>query len=93
MVLTKGPSTLLTVVKGGATDERNYVKKAINWALRNIGKRNSHLNRIAIEAAQEIQQIDSRAARWIAANAIKVSILHEFYLLCLQDKPLTSLAV
>ena len=62
---------LLTVVKGGATDERNYVKKAVNWALRNIGKRNPHLNRVAIEAAKEIQQIDSRAARWIATNAIK----------------------
>jgi 3-methyladenine DNA glycosylase AlkD len=62
---------LLPVVKGGATDERNYVKKAVNWALRNMGKRNPHLNRVAIEAAKEIQQIDSRAARWIAANAIR----------------------
>ena len=46
-------------------------KKAVNWALRNIGKRNPHLNRVAIEAANEIQQIDYRAARWIAANAIR----------------------
>ena len=62
---------LLPVVKSGATDERNYVKKAVKWALRNIGKRNHHLNRVAIEAAKEIRQIDSRTARWIASNAIK----------------------
>jgi 3-methyladenine DNA glycosylase AlkD len=62
---------LLPVVKGEATDERNYVKKAVNWALRNIGKRNPRLNRAAIETANEIRQIDSRAARWIATNAIK----------------------
>ena len=62
---------LLPVVKRGATDERNYVKKAVNWALRNIGKRNPRLNRIAIETAKEIRQIDSRAARWIASDAIR----------------------
>jgi 3-methyladenine DNA glycosylase AlkD len=62
---------LLPVIERGATDERNYVKKAVNWALRNIGKRNPFLNKVAIETAREILQIDSKAARWIAANALK----------------------
>jgi len=54
-----------------ATDERNYVKKAVNWALRNIGKRNRHLNTRAIEIARKIEQIDSKVARWIANDALK----------------------
>lgn len=55
----------------GATDERNFVKKAVNWALRQMGKRNANLNRLAIETAREIQRIDSRAARWIASDALR----------------------
>ena len=47
------------------------VKKAVNWALRHIGKRNAHLNRAALAAAQHIRQMDSRAARWIASDAIR----------------------
>lgn len=62
---------LLPVIKEEATDRRNFVKKAVNWALRNIGKRNPNLNKVAIEAAKEIQQTDSGPARWIAANAIR----------------------
>ncbi|HXZ95076.1 MAG TPA: DNA alkylation repair protein [Dehalococcoidia bacterium] len=62
---------LLPVIIRGATDERNFVKKAVNWALRNIGKRNLNLNRAAINAAREIQHLDSKAARWIAADAIR----------------------
>ena len=62
---------LFSIIKRGATDERNFVKKAVNWALRNIGKRNLHLNKAAIKTAKEIQQIDSKAARWIASNAIR----------------------
>jgi len=62
---------LLLVIVRGATDERNFVKKAVNWALRNIGKRNLNLNKAAINAAKEIQQIDSKAARWIASDAIR----------------------
>ncbi len=62
---------LLPVIMRGATDERNFVKKAVNWALRNIGKRNLNLNRAAINAAKEIQRLDSKAARWIAADAIR----------------------
>jgi 3-methyladenine DNA glycosylase AlkD len=62
---------LLLVIKRGATDERNFVKKAVNWALRTIGKRNARLNQAAIQVAREIQQLDSKAARWIAADALR----------------------
>lgn len=54
-----------------SVDGRNYVKKAVNWALRQIGKRNIHLNKLAIEIAKNIQKIDSKAARWIAADALR----------------------
>ena len=62
---------LLPVIIRGATDERNFVKKAVNWALRNIGKRNLNLNKAAINAAKEIKQLDSKVARWIASDAIR----------------------
>jgi len=62
---------LLPVIKREATDARNFVKKAVNWALRHIGKRNANLNQVAIKAAGEIREIDSKAARWIASDAIK----------------------
>ncbi len=55
----------------GATDERNFVKKAVNWALRQIGKRSRALNTRAIQTAEAMQQIDSKAARWIAADALR----------------------
>ena len=61
----------LPLITRGATDERNFVKKAVNWALRNIGKRNPRLNKAAIRTAREIQRLDSKAARWIAADAIR----------------------
>lgn len=60
-----------TIIKRESTDERNFVKKAVNWALRNIGKRNFNLNRKAIEIAKEIQQMDSRSAKWVASDAIR----------------------
>ena len=50
-------------------DERNYVKKAINWALRQIGKRSLSLNKEAIEVCNQIAKIDSPSAQWIASNA------------------------
>jgi len=62
---------VLPIIKRGATDERNFVRKAVNWALRNIGKRNANLNRAAIETARDILLMDSRAARWIAADALR----------------------
>jgi 3-methyladenine DNA glycosylase AlkD len=62
---------LLPVIRRGATDDRNYVKKAVSWALRHIGKRNLSLNAAAISEAKEIRQIDSKAARWVASDAIR----------------------
>ena len=61
----------LQMIKMGSTDNRNFVKKAVNWALRQIGKRNLNLNKKAIETANEIQQIDSKSARWIATDTIR----------------------
>jgi len=61
----------LLLIKRGATDERNFVKKSVNWALRQIGKRNANLNKMAIKTAEEIQKIDSKSARWIAADALR----------------------
>ncbi len=58
-------------IKQGATDNRNFVKKAVNWALRQTGKRNLYLNTKAIELGQEILNIDSKSARWIAADALR----------------------
>jgi 3-methyladenine DNA glycosylase AlkD len=59
------------IIKREVTDNRNFVKKAVNWALRQIGKRNFQLNKLAIEIAKEIQEIDSKAARWIASDALR----------------------
>jgi len=61
----------LPIIEREATDERNFVKKAVNWALRQIGKRNLRLNGKAIERAERIRALDSRAARWIAADALR----------------------
>ncbi len=59
------------VIKREATDERNFVKKAVNWALRQIGKRNLALNKKAIAIAKEIQKMDSKSAKWIANDALR----------------------
>ena len=61
----------LPLIKREAGDERNYVKKAVNWALRQIGKRNWRLNRVAIKAALEIRGWGSPTARWIASDALR----------------------
>jgi len=62
---------LLRLIEREATDERNFVRKAVNWALRQIGKRNLRLNRVAIATGRRIRRIDSPAARWIAADALR----------------------
>ena len=59
------------MIKSGATDERIFVKKAVSRALRTIGKRNLKLNKAAIQVAREIQEFDSRAARWIASDTLR----------------------
>jgi 3-methyladenine DNA glycosylase AlkD len=61
----------LRVIEREAHDERNFVRKAVNWALRNIGKRSLRLNRSAIRAAERIRRQESRSARWIAADALR----------------------
>jgi len=61
----------LPVIKKASSDDRNYVKKAVNWALRQIGKRNIFLNKAAIKSAGEIQKINSKSARWVAADALR----------------------
>jgi 3-methyladenine DNA glycosylase AlkD len=62
---------LLSLIKKHSADERNFVRKAVNWALRGIGKRNMKLNAAALRTAKEISRIDSRAARWIASDAMR----------------------
>ena len=58
-------------IKKESVDERNFVKKAVNWALRQIGKRNKALNEEALSVAEEIRKMDARSAKWIAADAIR----------------------
>jgi len=61
----------LPIIEKEASDERNFVKKAVSWALRNIGKRSRRLNEAAIACASRIQQQDSKSARWIASDAFR----------------------
>ena len=75
---------LLPLIECGAFDERNFVKKAVNWALRNIGKRNLSLNRAAVACGERIRRAANeraggerggdpaaRSARWVAADALR----------------------
>jgi len=61
----------LPVIRREADDGRNFVKKAVNWALRQIGKRNPRLRRAAIAEARRIARRDAPAARWIARDALR----------------------
>jgi 3-methyladenine DNA glycosylase AlkD len=61
----------LPIMERESRDARNFVKKAVNWALRQIGKRNRRLNRAAIRVAREIHRLDSPSARWIASDALR----------------------
>jgi len=60
----------LPIIEHEAADPRNFVKKAVNWALRQIGKRSSYLNRKALAVSHEILALDSKSAQWIARDAI-----------------------
>lgn len=64
-------SAFFPLIEMGADDERNFVKKAVNWALRQIGKRNHNLYLQAIECAERIKLQDTKSARWIAADALR----------------------
>ena len=59
------------IIKRESIDDRNYVKKSINWALRQIGKRSPSLNKIAITFAEEIKEINSSSAKWVGSDALK----------------------
>ncbi len=61
----------LSAIKQYSVDERNFVRKAVNWALRQIGKRNMHLNAAAIKTAKEIQKYYAPSATWIATDALR----------------------
>jgi 3-methyladenine DNA glycosylase AlkD len=61
----------LPIIRREATDGRNFVKKAVNWALRQIGKRNPCLRRAAIAEAKQIHRLDAPVARWIATDALR----------------------
>lgn len=63
--------TFLPIIEREAWDERNFVKKAVNWALRQIGKRSSFLNEQAIASAERIRAQDNKSAKWIAADALR----------------------
>lgn len=58
-------------LRAAATDERNFVRKAVNWALRQIGKRNAGLRGAAIAEARRILELDTSVARWIARDALR----------------------
>lgn len=59
------------IIQKESTDDRLYVKKAVNWALRSIGKRNIDLNKEAIDVAGDILNVDSKSARWVAKDALR----------------------
>jgi 3-methyladenine DNA glycosylase AlkD len=61
----------LPEIERATTDERNYVKKAVNWALRQIGKRDLTLNSTAIETGERLAASPSRSARWIGRDALR----------------------
>ncbi len=61
----------LPLIVGGASDKRNFVKKAVNWSLRQIGKRNLKLNKAAASTALKIRKIESGSAKWIASDALR----------------------
>ncbi len=61
----------LPIIKRESVDSRNFVKKAVNWALRQIGKRNPNLNKEAIKTAKSIRDLNSKNAKWIASDAIR----------------------
>ncbi|MBB6112500.1 3-methyladenine DNA glycosylase AlkD [Mucilaginibacter lappiensis] len=66
---------IMPIIEREAWDNRNFVKKAVNWALRQIGKRNEILKAVAIQTAQNISKQDHKAAKWIASNALAELII------------------
>ncbi len=71
LVLDEKLEAFFPYIKESSIDERPIVKKAVNWALRQIGKRDRALNSKAIKLTREIELIDSKAAKWIAKDAVR----------------------
>jgi len=63
-------ASLLPLIRERSADDRNYVKKAVSWALRQIGKRSAGLNTKAIRTAERLERMDAPASRWIARDAL-----------------------
>lgn len=63
--------TSLTWIERAAADERNFVKKGVNWALRGIGERNQRLNAAAVETAHRLAASPLSSARWIGKDALR----------------------
>ncbi len=61
----------LVLIERESTDERHYVSKAVNWALRNIGKRNRDLQGMAISLANKLKLSDAACSRWIGSDALR----------------------
>jgi 3-methyladenine DNA glycosylase AlkD len=64
-------AAFLSLLEKHSADERNFIKKAVNWSLRQIGKRNLFLNKLAIETAEKIKAQNTKTARWIASDALR----------------------
>jgi 3-methyladenine DNA glycosylase AlkD len=64
-------AAFLPVIEKHSADDRNFVRKAVNWALRQIGKRSLDLNRLAVETAERIKLQNTKPARWIASDALR----------------------
>jgi 3-methyladenine DNA glycosylase AlkD len=64
-------AVFLPIIEKHSDDDRNFVRKAVNWALRQIGKRSLNLNNLAVETAERIRLRNTKAARWIASDALR----------------------
>lgn len=61
----------LPLIERAATDERNFVKKAVSWALRGIGKRNPRLHAAAVKSARRLAESNDSAARWVGKDVLR----------------------
>jgi len=64
-------AAFLPIIEKHSNDDRNFVRKAVNWALRQIGKRSLYLNKLASEAAERIKLQNTKPAKWIASDALR----------------------
>jgi 3-methyladenine DNA glycosylase AlkD len=73
----------LPLIEREANDERNFVKKAVNWALRQIGKRNGSLNKAAVAVARKLASSGARSSRWVGGDALReltgAAVQRKFY--------------